>query len=174
MPEQTAVLDESYKYLSTYVIYPNEHAKVAHTLWIAGSYFLECEDIAAFDNFPIIAFLSPDEDSGKSRALDVTEALAHNAPTSCSKTATNSIADRTISSSRIKNVAAHICATATVSRHRMDGKARLRTSRTVRDKRTMTPQGKEKNIADSVEAELKKHVIFDNQEDYRAVSSEYF
>jgi hypothetical protein len=72
------ILDEVYNYIGRNVIYPSEYAKVGHTLWIVGSYFLENEDLRVFDNYPIIAFLSPDEDSGKSRALDVTEALAYN------------------------------------------------------------------------------------------------
>jgi len=49
-------------------------AKIAHTLWIVGSYFLEDKehkDVRVFDNFPLLAFFSPDEDSGKTRALDV-------------------------------------------------------------------------------------------------------
>jgi hypothetical protein len=69
MREEKTILDEVYDYVGQYVIYPREHSKVAHTLWIVGSYCLEQEDIPVFDNFPIIAFLSPDEDSGKSRAL---------------------------------------------------------------------------------------------------------
>ena len=84
---ERSVLDDIYNYLGSYVIYPNEHARVSHAAWILGSYFLEFEDIPVFDNFPIIAFLSPDEDSGKSRALDVTETLAYNAISGGSYTA---------------------------------------------------------------------------------------
>src|SRR6266404_334345 len=77
--EHNNILEEVYRYIGKFVIYPSEQARVAHTLWIVGSYFTENVDITVFDNYPILAFLSPDEDSGKSRALDVTETLAYNA-----------------------------------------------------------------------------------------------
>lgn len=76
---ETYILDDVYNYCNRYIVYPSEQARVAHTLWIVGSYFLETSDIPVFDNYPILAFLSPDEDSGKSRALDVTAALAYSA-----------------------------------------------------------------------------------------------
>ena len=79
MNENESILDEIYKYCGRFIIHPSEQATVAHTLWLAGSYFLENPDIKVFDNFPILAFLSPDEDSGKTRALGVTQALAYNA-----------------------------------------------------------------------------------------------
>lgn len=77
--EAPCILDEVYNYIGQYVIYPNEQAKVGHAVWLVGSYFLEnYKDILVFENYPIIAFLSPDEDSGKTRALDITQALAYN------------------------------------------------------------------------------------------------
>jgi hypothetical protein len=79
MQTEKSILDKIYNYVGRFIIYPNEHAKVAHTLWIAGSYFPEFPDIPVFDNYPILAFLSPDEDNGKSRALKVTQLLAYNA-----------------------------------------------------------------------------------------------
>jgi hypothetical protein len=68
-----SILDEIYNYCGRFVKYPSEQAKIATTLWIAGSYFLENQDIKVFNNFPILAFLSPEEDSGKTRArfLDI-------------------------------------------------------------------------------------------------------
>ena len=63
-----ALLDEVYAYLGRFVSYPNIHAHVAHTLWIAHTH---CMD--AWDSTPRIAFLSPEPGSGKSRALEVTD-----------------------------------------------------------------------------------------------------
>jgi len=82
-----SILDETYAFLGRHVIYPNDQSRIAHTLWILGSGFLGTDDIPVFDNYPILAFLSPEEDSGKTRALDVTELLAHNAINGGSHTA---------------------------------------------------------------------------------------
>ena len=79
MQDTKCILDDICDYISRFVVYPNQHAKVAHTLWLVGSYFLEYEGLSVFDNYPILAFLSPDEDSGKTRALDITELLAYTA-----------------------------------------------------------------------------------------------
>ena len=87
------LLDDVHGYLGTHIAYPNPHSHVAHTLWILGSGFLEYDDIPVFDNYPILAFLSPDEDSGKTRALDVTEVLAHNAINGGSYTAASLCAE---------------------------------------------------------------------------------
>ncbi len=77
--ELSNLLDDIHEYEKKNVIYPNEPAHIIHTLWNIGSYFLEDEAIKVFDNYPILAFLSPDEDSGKTRALDITAILAYNA-----------------------------------------------------------------------------------------------
>jgi hypothetical protein len=58
------------KFLGRFVAYPSEHARVAHTLWIAHCYFMD-----SWESTPRIAFLSPEPGSGKSRALEVTEPL---------------------------------------------------------------------------------------------------
>lgn len=68
------VLDQVLDFLTTFVAYPNEHAAVAHTLWVAHTYFMD-----KLDSTPRIAFLSPEPGSGKTRALEVTEPLVHNA-----------------------------------------------------------------------------------------------
>jgi hypothetical protein len=57
-------------FLQRVVAYPTEHARVAHTAWIAHTHLARC-----FDNSPRLAFLSPEPGSGKSRALEVTEPL---------------------------------------------------------------------------------------------------
>jgi hypothetical protein len=59
-----------YEFLGRFVVYPSEAAHIAHTLWIAHSYFMD-----SWESTPRIAFLSPEPGSGKSRALEVTEPL---------------------------------------------------------------------------------------------------
>jgi hypothetical protein len=57
-------------FLGRFVIYPSEHAKVAHVLWIAHAHLMN-----VWDSTPRLAFLSPEPASGKTRALEVTELL---------------------------------------------------------------------------------------------------
>lgn len=64
------VLDRARAFLERFIAYPSEDAAVAHTLWIA-----HCHAVEVFENTPRIAFLSPEPGSGKSRALELTEAL---------------------------------------------------------------------------------------------------
>lgn len=64
------LLDEVELFLSRFVAYPSEAARVAHTLWIAHAWFMD-----RWESTPRIAFLSPEPGSGKSRALEVTEPL---------------------------------------------------------------------------------------------------
>ena len=35
------LLDTLEKFLARFVVYPSEHARVAHTLWIAHTYFMD-------------------------------------------------------------------------------------------------------------------------------------
>lgn len=65
-----ALLDDVETFLSRFVVYPSDAARVAHTLWIAHTWFMD-----QWDSTPRIAFLSPEPGSGKSRALEVTEPL---------------------------------------------------------------------------------------------------
>jgi hypothetical protein len=65
-----ALLDEVYAFLRRFVVYPDQHACVAHTLWIAHTHLMP-----AWDTTPRLAFLSPEPASGKTRALEVTELL---------------------------------------------------------------------------------------------------
>ena len=65
-----ALLDKVYVFLGRFVAYPSEHARVAHTLWIAHTHAMD-----AFESTPRLAFLSPEPASGKTRALEVTEPL---------------------------------------------------------------------------------------------------
>ena len=61
-------LDLVESYLSRFVAYPSEHALVAHVLWIAHTHLIE-----SFDTTPRLAFMSAEKESGKTRALEVTE-----------------------------------------------------------------------------------------------------
>ena len=70
-PDSGAVLlAEVEQFLGRFVVYPSEAARVAHVLWVAHCWFMDC-----WDSTPRIAFLSPEPGSGKSRALEVTEPL---------------------------------------------------------------------------------------------------
>ncbi len=64
------LLDDLRDFLARFVVYPSEHALVAHVLWIVHTWLLD-----AWESTPRIAFLSPEPGSGKSRALEVTEPL---------------------------------------------------------------------------------------------------
>ena len=64
------VLDDVLAFLKRFVAYPDEHAAVAHTLWVA-----HCHLMDQWESTPRIAFLSPEPGSGKTRALEITETL---------------------------------------------------------------------------------------------------
>jgi hypothetical protein len=69
-PVGAQLLDDIEEFLARFVVYPSEHERRAHTLWIAHTWLMEC-----WESTPRIAFLSPEPGSGKSRALEVTEPL---------------------------------------------------------------------------------------------------
>ena len=64
------LLDEVQAFLERFIAYPSSESSTAHTLWITHAHAVE-----AFENTPRLAFLSPEPGSGKSRAMEVTEAL---------------------------------------------------------------------------------------------------
>lgn len=64
------VLDALHTFLGRFIAYPTNHAADAHALWIAHAHVVDC-----FENTPRIAFLSPEPGSGKSRCMELTEAL---------------------------------------------------------------------------------------------------
>src|SRR5215217_7955746 len=64
------LLNEVHSFLGKFVAYPSEAAHIAHTLWVVHSYFMD-----SWESTPRIAFLSPEPNSGKTRALEVTEPL---------------------------------------------------------------------------------------------------
>ncbi|MGC2344921.1 MAG: DUF3631 domain-containing protein [Mycobacterium sp.] len=69
-PDGAELLDDIEQFLARFVVYPSEHERRAHVLWIAHAWLMDC-----WDSTPRIAFLSPEPGSGKSRALEVTEPL---------------------------------------------------------------------------------------------------
>ena len=68
--ESVCLLDDVHKFLGRFIVYPSEHAWVAHTLWIAHTHLMD-----TWESTPRICFLSPEPGSGKSRALEITETL---------------------------------------------------------------------------------------------------
>jgi Protein of unknown function (DUF3631) len=64
------LLQQVEDFLSRFVVYPSEHARVAHVLWIVHAHAVD-----KWDSTPRIAFLSPEPGSGKTRALEITELL---------------------------------------------------------------------------------------------------
>jgi hypothetical protein len=71
--EGAAILNDVRSFLSRFVVYPSEHAKIAHALWVAHAHLM-----GAWESTPRIAFLSPEPGSGKTRAMEVTELLVPN------------------------------------------------------------------------------------------------
>jgi hypothetical protein len=68
--EGATILDDAFAYLKRFVSYPSEHTRVAHVLWCAHTHLIE-----AFESTGRLAFLSPEPESGKTRALEATEPL---------------------------------------------------------------------------------------------------
>jgi hypothetical protein len=65
-----AVLRKVYDFLGRFVSYPCEYSRTAHALWIVHSHLMDI-----WESTPRIAFLSAEPNSGKTRALEVTELL---------------------------------------------------------------------------------------------------
>jgi Protein of unknown function (DUF3631) len=70
MNSANILLDEVDAFLSRFVIYPSEQAKIAHVLWIAHTHLMD-----VWESTPRIAFLSPEPASGKTRALEISDLL---------------------------------------------------------------------------------------------------
>ena len=69
-PNGERMLDAVYAFLGRFVVYPSDHSRVAHALWIVHAHLMD-----KWDSTPRIAFLSAEPASGKSRALEVTSLL---------------------------------------------------------------------------------------------------
>ena len=68
------LLNDVSEFLKRFIAYPSEHARIAHSLWIAHAHLMK-----AWESTPRIAFLSPEPASGKTRSMEVTELLVPNA-----------------------------------------------------------------------------------------------
>lgn len=68
--EGCTTLDAVDAFLARFIAYPNEHARHAHTLWLAHTWRMD-----EWDSTPRLAFMSPEKGSGKTRALEVSERL---------------------------------------------------------------------------------------------------
>ena len=64
------ILLEVRDFLNRFVAYPDDYCANAHTLWIAHTHLMD-----AWESTPRIAFLSTEPESGKTRALEVTQTL---------------------------------------------------------------------------------------------------
>ncbi|MEX5264290.1 DUF3631 domain-containing protein [Kocuria sp. CPCC 205231] len=64
------ILDDVQAFAVRFIAYPTDEAAPVHALWIAHAHIVD-----AFENTPRLAFLSPEPGSGKSRAMEITEAL---------------------------------------------------------------------------------------------------
>lgn len=58
------------QFLARFVLYPSEHARTAHVLWLIHTHAMD-----AWESTARIAFLSPEPNSGKTRALELSETL---------------------------------------------------------------------------------------------------
>src|SRR5262245_31852861 len=67
-----ALLDEVHAAMTRYVIFPSPENVDAHVLWTAATHGQD-----AWEHAPRSAVVSPEKRCGKSRLMDVTEALAH-------------------------------------------------------------------------------------------------
>ncbi|EYT53520.1 DUF3631 domain-containing protein [Kocuria sp. UCD-OTCP] len=64
------ILDDVQEFATRFIAYPTTVAAPVHALWVAHTHLVD-----AFENTPRLAFLSPEPGSGKSRAMEITEAL---------------------------------------------------------------------------------------------------
>ena len=69
-PKAAVTLDAVQTFLERFIAYPSPETATAHTLWIVHAHLVD-----AFENSPRLAFLSPEPGSGKSRCMELTEAL---------------------------------------------------------------------------------------------------
>ena len=65
-----ALLDQVHAFLGRFVAYPSEETHIAHALWVVHTHLMDC-----WETTPRIAFLSPEPESGKTRALEISALL---------------------------------------------------------------------------------------------------
>jgi Protein of unknown function (DUF3631) len=76
---QNNILDDIEYQIRRHSVFDRDEKYISNVLWSASSYFLKYQnDIKVFRAFPMLAFMSPEPDSGKSRSLKVTELLSCN------------------------------------------------------------------------------------------------
>jgi len=64
------ILDQIQDFVGRFIVFPNEHSKIAHTLWIAHTHLIE-----AFYTTPRLAILSAERRCGKTTLLRITKLL---------------------------------------------------------------------------------------------------
>jgi hypothetical protein len=64
------LLQTVHDFLGRFVSYPCEHSQIAHTLWILHTHLMD-----RWESTPRLAFLSAEPQSGKTRALEISEML---------------------------------------------------------------------------------------------------
>lgn len=87
MTEQAALFDDVHSFLGENVVYRKPEYQIVQTLRAIGAGFVEFDQILVFEYLPILNIRSPDEDNGKTRAMDVAELLSCNAISDGSYTA---------------------------------------------------------------------------------------
>jgi len=65
-----SVLDDVFNFTGRFIAYPSKNTHIAHVLWIAHTHLMEI-----WSSTPRLAVLSPAKECGKTRVLEVTEAL---------------------------------------------------------------------------------------------------
>jgi Protein of unknown function (DUF3631) len=71
------ILDKVHREIKRQVWFDSEHKYAVGCVWPVATRFL-WKGIKGFKSFPYIAFMSPEPDSGKTRALDVVGSLSYN------------------------------------------------------------------------------------------------
>ena len=64
------ILDAVQAFLQRFIVYPNPHVLLAHTLWVAHTHRMD-----TWRATPRLAFMSAEPGSGKTRAMEITELL---------------------------------------------------------------------------------------------------
>jgi hypothetical protein len=67
------VLQTIHNFLGRFVCYPCGHSQIAHSLWIVHTHLMD-----RWESTPRLAFLSAEPQSGKTRALEISEMLVPN------------------------------------------------------------------------------------------------
>jgi Protein of unknown function (DUF3631) len=70
--QQENILDEIQDYLGEFIVYPNDHCKTVHTLWIVHTYLMD-----AFYSTPRLHITSATSGCGKTTLLNLTQLLVH-------------------------------------------------------------------------------------------------